>query len=251
MYAKRGLIVLLLALCAASAIDAGRNVTPPTSQPTSQPTKLAELVDQLESHDPQIRDSAREELMLLTRDDLPALLGVARKAGRLSTMQISLLRDIVQHVYLTEIHQFKGNGIGFIGIPRPADFQDAAVIPERIIGYDGYRVLRDGDTIVGMQLQRNANRQMQTVKSFVELQEFMKMTRPGDWLIVRIIRNGQPMEATLHLAGRDEANGRPAIAGMTNQNPYLQEAQMYWRDSFQPSLNAATTRPAGESAPAD
>src|SRR4051794_11348576 len=59
----------------------------PASLPSARHTE-AELLAALGSPDPAIRDDARSELMLLTRDELPRLLKAVReRSGRLSPQQ--------------------------------------------------------------------------------------------------------------------------------------------------------------------
>lgn len=202
---------------------------------------LAEYLSALDERDPVLREGARETLMLLERKDLPRLLSAAHEAMPLTTMQRSALRDIVLHVYLTEVHGFKGDGAGFIGISGPMDIGEPAIIQGRTMGFDGYRVLRDGDTVVGMQV---APRPMQPVANFNDLRNIVLATRPGNWILVRVIRNGQPVEVLLHLTARIEQPGM-AVGGVSpNLNPLLPQAQAYWDRTFAPALDQPSTRPA-------
>ncbi len=246
-------MVLVLGVTLSGAIQWTRADDPPAKPDADRAIvgprvdePLDQLLDRLNAGDSEIRSAAREKLMLLTRDDLPSLLEVVRKKLPLSPTQLAELRQIVLHVYLTHEHGFEGDGSGFLGVTGPGNLEEPALIRGRTIGYDAYRVLREGDTIVGMQVQRGPGvGEMKRIESFSDLRQVIVATHPGNWILVRVIRNGQPVEVTVHLASRIElvgqANGQP-----TNENPNLPRAKAYWNLTFAPVLEPAATQPAAD-----
>lgn len=240
-FAGAGALAIGTARADEPAADQGNASTGSFPPPTiDQP--LPDLVKQLDARDLTVRDGAREMLMLLRRDELPKLLEAARAAGKLSSAQTALLREIVQHVYLTQEHGFAGIGAGFVGVSGPGGGSGSpAVVQGRTIGYDAYRVLREGDTVVGM--QRTQDAEMRPIENFDALRTIVGNTRPGEWLLVRVIRNGAPVEVTVRLAARPPRE----ITG--NDNPDLPDAQRYWEETFSPALTPATTQPQAPSGP--
>lgn len=247
----RWTLTALASLAATTTLAA--QLPAPRSVPATQPAlavplaiqrPLVDLVRDLDSTDQRIRESARMQLMLLGASDLEQLLTAARSARPLSNMQLSNLREVVIHVFLTRDHNFSGAGRGFMGIQMGSFANDEqslrlpAVVVGRTTGYDASRVLRDGDTIVGMQNLSRDSKSMSVITNYADLQGFLRDARVGEWILIRVIRNGEAVETGLHLAPRP-----PEGVGSV-ENPNYVVAEFYWRDKFAARLNDPASRPA-------
>lgn len=126
-----------------------------TTAPSTQPAdvQLRQWITQLRDDDPQIRDSASESLMGLSRQDLPALRQSALALRPLWPNQLSALRDIVRQIYLAPQPPGPDDPPvpGFLGIfwpEGPPASPQGLVVGHRIPGYVAHRMLRSGDVIV-------------------------------------------------------------------------------------------------------
>jgi hypothetical protein len=269
MFARAVILALSIAtLACAQPMDA-------LAQPTTAPS-LNALVFLLANRDPAIREQARDRLMQLTRADLPALAEAARGRPLLPT-QRSLLHDIVVHVYLTGKHDFTGDGSGYLGITAPASVaytdeqveggvvdnaqaangepvpdnnaeppapptRRGAVVQSRTPGCDAYRVLEIGDVITAVSRSGTAEGKdpaFVRVTGFSQLRPMLETTRTGDWITLRILRNGEPREVRVRLARRPptDMNGNP-----TNE---VYEGEDYWKNTFERARNGPpSTAPA-------
>jgi hypothetical protein len=257
MFARSVILALSLATLASAQ---------PTTAPAT-PESLRSLVVALGDRDPAMREQARDKLMQLTRADLPAVAEAARGRPLLPT-QRSLLHDVVVHVYLTGKHDFTGDGSGYLGITSPnsvatiegvqgievpevlpgngeeADPESTpptrrgVVVQTRVAGCDGYRVLEVGDVITAITRpdsgEKNAG-QLVRVTGFDQLRSTLANSRAGEWIVIRILRNGVEHEIRARLAPRprDDNNGNPV-----NETP---EGEDYWKKTFERALTGPPT----------
>lgn len=113
------------------------------------------------------------------------------------------------------------------GLPRMG-----VVIVERIPGFVGARLLRDGDVIVG--LADRPGLQFTTAADFTEA---VRNTRPGRPVHLLLLRRARLMKVSVPL------DHRPTAAGHINNGPMDEldrfrrgKAEAYWRDAFAPML---------------
>jgi hypothetical protein len=130
-----------------------------------------------------------------------------------------------------------------VNMPSRADQDPEAALPAvilgRVIGHDAYRVLREGDTVVGMQVMKSPEARMSSIGSYRDLRAFLRNTAPGDWILVRLIRNGEAIETSLRL-GLNSGAGRNE-----NQDRLFHEAaKHYWATQFAPLFKGQSTAPA-------
>lgn len=226
---RRAAAILVCLGCAVLALAQ----TQPASQTPSATTKPADLaasVARLGDRDPLVRDAARESLMSLDAADLPQLRDAV--AGTLPNTTIrSALRDAVTHVYLTGKHHFAGATGGVIGIRRILTDDEPPTIFFRTIGYDGYRVLRDGDVIVAA--RRPGAAAFERVETFAALRSQLERLSAGQWVDLRVVRGDRTVEVRLRLGPND-----PRLETLGGNNPYSDDAKRYWSEQFAPALGA-------------
>ena len=204
-----------------------------TSKPSTQPASLAAELDRLVDADPVARLAARDELMLLTRDDLPTLRRVVSERP-VGPVLRNALHEIVVHVYLTGEHNFKGPGPGRLGFIVTGGEIGPPVVGRRMPGFDAYRVLEDGDTIVGIATDEGDKpNTIVPVSTLLALLNELTPTTPGEWVRVRIVRNGQTLEVPIRLSQQVK------LQPMGEPEPLLDIGERYWSESFEPALHAA------------
>ena len=209
---------------------------------TTAPADLTAAISRLDDRDPEVREAARMSLMSLTRDDLPRLReAVAGAAPRVTVRDA--LRDVVMHVYLTGKHNFAGAATAYLGIASIPAPSESPTVRSRMIGYDAYRALRDGDVIVALRpppgrRRGEAENAFLPIRSIEYLQEILATVRVGEWIGVRVLRDGESVETRVRVGPRS-----PALMSSKGINPSLDEAREYWTREFAPAL-APATRPA-------
>lgn len=214
------------------------------AQPSTAPASLDGQLDALLSPNPLDRAAARDALMRLTRDDLPRLRQAAIDRGSVPPAMRAALREIVVHVYLTGTHNFTGTEWGRLGVVLLNE-GGSPYVGQCRPGFDAARVLQPGDTIVGLTdpLPTEASdlSAFKPVRDYPSLLGHLGGTRVGQWVGVRVVRNGMPVDLRIRLGPNVEL---PAI-GLPD--PQLADGERYWTDSFAPQLPAespaAATRP--------
>ncbi|MFT3784540.1 MAG: hypothetical protein QM770_00050 [Tepidisphaeraceae bacterium] len=219
----------------------------PTTRPTARPTE-AQLIGDLGSPDPAVRDSARSQLMLLSRDELPKLVDAVKQRGRLSIQQVQLLHECVLQSYMTGEHNFTQAETGRSPQPRVGIrfvTQSAQPIVEnREMGCDAYRTLRDGDFVIAAYRPKepgSAEMFWQNINTADDLRGVLRnYYSVGDFVSLRVIRNGAPVEVEVRLAPPPAQ--RPGDDGLTDQLALTRQAQAkaeeYWKRTFVPLLSA-------------
>jgi hypothetical protein len=242
-------IPLLTRLAAASAQQDA-----PASRPTQSDQQipgdeklLRHWLDQLADRDPAVREAARDRLMSLQRSQLRGLLGVVQEARRsIAPAQAAALQEIVTHVYLSgQSYALDRAGAGFMGVrlrtaggfggdfdpaePDPASGAAGAVVSERIPGFAAYRVLCDGDVIVGV------SENPLPVSNYDALINIISSFRAGQTVHLKVARAGKIITVPLTL------DPRPANIRTTFNEEWelqVQQADEYWRKHFEPLLEA-------------
>ena len=233
---------------------------------TAAETRMAEAFAELADADAAVREEARTRLMGLDRRYLPALQKLVERSRPLLPSQAAVLREIVTHVYLAgEPYAADGNS-GFLGVrmvnvdvaavdPPPDAAPDApapdvpapppgvevliptrkgVVITERMPGFVGYRMLLDGDVIVGLTDQPEF--QLDTGEGFSAA-----VRRVGAGRTVRfdILRRGQLAKVAVTLDPRPEA-ADANLRGIGQMDELVsgrrQKAEAYWDQTFGPLL---------------
>ncbi len=211
------------------------------------PAELATLVRALADPDAETRDAAREALMGLKPPDLPALRRAAEALSPLPTPVGVTLEDVVIHVHMAGGIQEQGSASGFLGVSAPADdrfpqarFGDplpqgqGAFVNERIRGFVAYRMLRDGDLIVGIE----APGLNVIVRDFVTLSQVIPNLRPGVQVTLRVRRGAEVRPVPVRL----DPNIRQRFADPATFDAFMsrleREAAAYWDNTFAPALAA-------------
>ena len=181
---------LALILCAAANLAAA---------PDS--ALLKNLIAQLGSDNPQLRDEARVQLMGLQRADLPALRAAALAQSPLLPGQVEQLREVVTQVYLSgeDYHKNPADPRGFAGLRWGMDvlnetFSTGIPVQERIPGFPAFRVLQTGDIIT--QVMEHPKTPLQHIADFINVVHLMQH---GDVVHLSILRSGRTMSVALPL----------------------------------------------------
>ena len=226
----------------------------PTTLP-SEPSKLAgemsrRLAD-LASPEADVRESARERLMQLRREDLPTFAKQVDAARPLAPAQAAALRQIVQEIYLSGEDYDKEPGHAFLGImgggpdyrgqadigqPDDGSQPVGVVVFDRIPGFCAARTLLDGDMILG------ATDPDRAFTSFEELKQTIAGLAPGAIVHLRVLRRGKLIDVPLTLDVKPVA--ADADAGWAVQELRDRRAAKfsdYWNRTFAPLLKPRET----------
>jgi hypothetical protein len=223
----KGALTLLLILAHGTARSQPLS-GPPATQPSA--VDLRRWVGQLDDADPEVRESAAQLLMGLSRDDLGALREAAMSLRPLTSAQLAALRDTVMQVFLeSDTYETEGTH-GFLGIHWPTSaaekYDTGVIVADRIPGFGAYRLLRPGDVIV--KLVDFPNSDLHTREG---LTLPISSMRPGDLLRLQVMRGGRLIDVSIILAPRPLE-----LSNQSNYQPWLdarmQKAEQYWNDSF-------------------
>jgi hypothetical protein len=239
---------IIIASLAVGSLASAQVPGAPTTQSSIPATPtlerpLEDLIRDLASTDQRRNDAARSELMLLSFKEIGRLRQAV--AGMpITKSQVAALQEIVAQIFIANEMPKTGAGWGFMGIQMPISNDEderallPATIPGRVMGCDAYRVLRDGDTVVGMQGMTRKDAAMTVISNYRDLRAFLRTTAAGDWILIRAIRNGEAIEVPLQLGlnngGRDQ----------DVQKLQKHFADQYWAKEFAPVLKQASANPA-------
>lgn len=224
---RRLAFILMLLAC---AISYKSNAAETTTQPAADAgdARMEQSFKDLSDPDPQKRDLARQNLMELTASRLDDLRALAERNRPLPPGQQAALREIVMHVYLAG-EMPRGN-TGFLGVQfatldlRQGDDAPGALVADRIPGCVAYRMLRNGDRIIGI-----AEKPEIRFQQFTDLSETIRVMKPGDKITLLVRRQGQDIAVPLRLDARPVwADGNP----QDTQNQLLEAAEDYWDTHF-------------------
>lgn len=233
--------------------------TPPATFPATQPAALELPKDSpirgwftdLASPDAAVRDQAQSQLMGMSREELEGLRLLASANRPLAPNQAAALRDVVIHVFLVGEPYEPDPRQPFLGVRWPRDERFALSDPprlgvpleERIPGFPGFQMLRDGDLVLGV-TTRSQGPFDQWVDHPTPSKEMLitvlRATTVDHPVIFDVLRQGQRLRVRIRLAAKPAAlvinpTDATAEAFLT---PRLQRAEAYWQQMFVPLLRA-------------
>ncbi len=201
-------------ICDTHAGDA--TTQPADSRAADELAPIKAWFTDLASKDSTLRDAALTNLMGIKASELPALRQVVEESRPLVPAQASVLRQIVTQVFLSGEHYDGDPAAGFLGIRMEqtvVSFRDPAqgespvtnagvVIVERMPGFPGARMLRDGDVILAILDRPDA-----PLRDPQDFALAVKDMGAGATVHFQILRRGQIMRAAVKLDVRPlEAN---------------------------------------------
>ena len=181
--------------------------------------------------------------MLLGRGDLPVLAEVARSMPTLLPTQRSLLKEIVDQVYLAGQHGYSGAGAGYVGVTLSpvldVDHEAGARVMSRLPGYDAIRALELDDLITAAGRVTPESSTLQAVNTVDTLREVLGPTKPGDWIQVQLERSGVSRNVYVRVGPLPppESRGPNPEAAQDWMNARHALADRYWKKTFLPKLD--------------
>jgi hypothetical protein len=206
-----------------------------TTQPSNE---IRQWLSDLGNSDAAVRESARDKLMGLKREDLPALAQAARDAKPLLPSQVANLHEVVRQVFLAG-EPYDQTDAGFLGVGlapqdeivrvREPDSQEPrARLGVRVVsrwpGFAGYRWLRDGDVVVKVREFPD------TAGGRTEFPVRVRARKPETTLTLEVLRQGRIIPVKITLSARPKGDDEMAIANMMQQR--AQQAEDYWNTTF-------------------
>ena len=220
----------------------------PATQPASRVERL--LVD-LGHPESAVREDAYTQLLMLDRDDLPALREAIAAVRPLTPAQSVVLREVVTQAYLAgEPYAVDDGEIrGFLGLMQPptesvivardgdagagaangaeARYQIGVPVGERLPGFCAYRALRSGDVILGL-----LDRHRIALREWRELQTAVSQAGPGKTVVFEVLRNGRKLQVPIRLDPRP--HGAADIGLIEDLRRREERADQYWETNFAP-----------------
>jgi hypothetical protein len=248
-------LLIVPLVIADDTVDQSASTTRPSQ--SNIKTWFANLADR----DWNVREQARVDLMGLTRQDLPELLRLVRQSRPLALSQSAALHDIVMQVYLSG-EPYEGNpASGFLGVrleenswadllqqaPKVRnrdDNQDAAaddtaaatpplgvVIADRIPGFSAFRMLRNGDLIVGVEEQPQV-----AIRDVTDLRTIVGTSRAGAVLHFQVFRAGSMMTVPVVLHAHPTMGSGMDFDFVQESQRRMNLADQYWKQTFAPVI---------------
>lgn len=249
-------IPFLLALIVAAPSLSAQQV--PATSPTTQPLIVELPPDSpirgwfadLSNPDAAVRDKAVTQLMGMTRGQLESLRLLIQKNRPLSPNQAAALHDIVIHVFLAGEAYESEPRQPFLGVRwPPPDITFGGMEPprlgvpleERIPGFPGFQFLREGDVVISVgthPLGPFDQLLTRPTPSKGILMEVLASAQPDKPVELEIVRQGQRMRVTVHLAPKPQilANNPQLAVVEAFLAGRLQRAEAYWEERFLPLL---------------
>lgn len=225
---------LLLVLALLTAPTTGQDVA-------SLERAFADLADA----DPIVRSDARRTLMGLDGEDLGDLRELVRRSRPIAPEQAAALREIVLHVLLAAVpRDAVAEEGGFLGVrmaqtaPRfdepeaPVEPSAGVAVETRILGFDAYRMLEDGDILRA--LDGTA-----PIASPQDLVNALRGRAAGETVVLTVLRGGRVLEVPVRLAARPD---QARFDGW--QQARLTEARARWTRDFEPLVAPGFVRDA-------
>lgn len=195
----------------------------------------------LSSADATVRAQSLTWLLSLRSADLPSLQKVVEAARPLAPAQAMVLRQIVTQVYLSGQGYESIPATGFLGVrmeqihvgynavPQGAAAPGfAVIITERMAGFAGARMLRDGDIILGI-----VERPGLTITDTMNFSQAVREMGAGAVIHFQLLRDGQVKTVGVKLDPRPQAADP---FGVTQMEDLLarrkSSADEYWRSHF-------------------
>jgi hypothetical protein len=206
----------------------------PASQPaTAPPPPQQQSVDavrtwylQLADRDPEVREQARINLMGITLEKVVA------ENRPVQASQAAVLYDIVTHVYMAgEPYQVNDTMGGFLGLREMRDWDapPGVMITTRIAGFPAYRMLREGDLIVGIDEVPDA-----PITSGNEFVNVLRQMPAGAVVTLRVLRGGNVQKVPVKLDPRPAAASGLGDAMAVLESTRQSKAEEYWARAFAP-----------------
>ena len=240
-----------LARLAASVLLMAAATTAPVPRPSAAPADdpaIARSFAQLADADPAVRDAARERLMGLSADALPALCSVAKGARPLRPDQAGVLHEIVTQVFLSADPYATAQGEPtrwIMGQNWPRWFSGGervgAPVVNRWPGFPSRRVLRDGDLILGLYTDPNAAADRPPdvpTPAVSDLVEGMRNLPTLPRMTFAVLRDGRTLRLTVALVAEPlETVNRIPAATAAFLGDRQRRADDYWQDHFAPVVS--------------
>lgn len=194
----------------------------------------------LANPDAAIRSDALTKLMCLESGDLPILKKVVEESRPLVPAQASVLRQIVTQVFLSGENYEAHAEVGFLGVrmeQTSVSFRDilsgteslpsvGVIIVERMPGFAGARMLRDGDVVLS--IVDRPNTPVTDPDSFATL---IRSLGSGTAVQFQILRQGQVIRVAVKLDPRPiEADQGFGISELLERR--RERVEEYWTAHF-------------------
>ena len=243
-----GAAVALVTMSVAAVPVAEEAKDPPVTRPARGATveNLRRWLGELRDGDPEVRERARIDLMGIDREALDDLQRVVVEMRPLAPSQLVALEEIVAHVYLSSTSPDPEGG-GFLGVrlattgveiaPGPgvrAEGMPVGVaITSRLLGFDGYRMLQDGDVLLRL-------RTAKITKEFhqpMDLPSAVSSQPAGRTVILEVLRRGELIRVPVMLSGKPEWAAVTSADHPFGSLEREEKARAYWRERFAPLLD--------------
>ncbi len=226
----------------------------PATAPSTEPDAISPAADspirrwysELTSPDSTIRDSAQTDLMGLSRAELSELRWLIQHDGPPAPAQVAALHDIVMQIYLASQAYPADPFAGFLGLSWPQNFDQVksrlgVPVVSRLPGCPAFRWLRDGDLILGVQLEPRipmAQEPVHPTPSQQTLQEIIEQAGADRQITLDVLRQGQRIRVSMQLRPRplpSQLQTLQSVEGFLNQ--WQQDGEAYWQSQFVPLLH--------------
>ena len=229
----------------AFAAEPATQPSAPQTQPAGHTDSIKRSFADLANSDPAVRSEALTQLMGLSADDLPTLKKIVHECGPLAPAQASVLRQIVTQAYLAGEDYHGDPAVGFLGVrmePSTVVFHDVVtgaataskpgvVIVERMPGFTGARMLRDGDLILTI-----VDRPDTPLQDSAEFALAVRQFKAGDMIHFQVLRQGEVIVVSVKLDPRPtEADPNFGITDLLDAR--RKRADEYWVTDFAPLVN--------------
>jgi hypothetical protein len=218
----------------------GAALAAPGSAPSTQPT-IAQSFAGLASPDADLREQSRTNLLSLSRSDLPRLHELVEQNRPLAPAQMAALHDIVVHLYLSGEPYPSDPQNGVLGLrwPYTLDVPRLGVpVEDRLPGFGGFQMLRDGDLILGIFVQPDAPLQQLPnleTPTITVLRSAIDSVGPKRDIELEVLRQGQRIRVPVRLRPRpiEPATDEGKVAFF---DAWQKKGEDYWQAQFLPLL---------------
>jgi hypothetical protein len=247
-FMRLGLILISILTCGCVVFAEA-----PRTAPATQPVPFAadaparNWFAELASPEDNKREEARTNLMGLTRNDLPRLRALVEQSRPLAASQVAALHEIVIQIYLSgESYPPAFPVTGFLGLSWPQGTDPGTrlgvLVQTRFPGFPSFRMLRDGDLILGVLLNPNAPLEVgpnTTTQDLGRLMGAIGAAGANREVVLDVLRQGQEIKVPLQLKPHPllEIGADPTDFFDRRQ----QKAEEYWRTEFVPLLRDRST----------
>jgi S1-C subfamily serine protease len=164
----------------------------------------------------------------------------------LQPVQVAALHDIIRQIYLSSEPYPPMRGVGFLGVSYEPTWIAASpglLVADRVPGFDGFRVLRDGDVIIKiLDIPESA------MQDSLDLRTVVQKLGPGQSMRLELLRDGRTLNVTVQLELRPRDLPDFGVAGSAWLNGRERKAEKFWDQNFSfLDHDAATTEAASTS----